>query len=558
MAFARRLTPRIGSRTTQTNMNTVLPLLTHRAWLASVPALALLLASTTISLRADAPLSPTVIRPTGTDAEGRETFSMEWNAASNLLYRIETRSGFESNTTWTPYDVVRPGDARGSYSISGANHTLESVTAARRGFFRVLEPQTEIFQIEPAVLGTNGGTVNLFGQCFSTNFTVRVGGLVLSPNVLQPGSAYSFTLAPGALGEGFHDVEILDGTNVLALAAERFSIGSAPNPLGAGSGSFARLLEVPEEPFASPVTPDLLFLKAKEKANRTRCGSNLRTMPSGEVILEEVDLVIPGRGLDFIWARTYRSRISPATTMGQGWSHSYDIRCAVDTAGNVGVRDGTGRADRYLAQTDGGYTADELFNVGSFSNGVFTLKFPDTGVWEFNSLSNTIAPGRIARIADRHGNQLTFTYDVVHRLTEIIDTLGRTNRLAYDPVGRVRTLTDFSGRTLTYTYYREQDAGGSEGDLQSCTTPPACTRRYAARTPSGWLCASSACRATAARASCPTARPTTSTVSSSRRAAVAGTRRCSGCTRSCWPSAGTVRKGTTSRRRARSDAGSLA
>ncbi|MBK8000741.1 MAG: hypothetical protein IPK15_19020 [Verrucomicrobia bacterium] len=127
------------------------------------------------------------------------------------------------------------------------------MTAARRGFFRVLEPQTEIFQIEPAVLGTNGGTVNLFGQCFSTNFTVRVGGLVLSPNVLQPGSAYSFTLAPGALGEGFHDVEILDGTNVLALAAERFSISTQPNPLGEGSGSFARLLEVPEEPFASPV-----------------------------------------------------------------------------------------------------------------------------------------------------------------------------------------------------------------------------------------------------------------------------------------------------------------
>ncbi|MBK8000742.1 MAG: RHS repeat protein [Verrucomicrobia bacterium] len=82
------------------------------------------------------------------------------------------------------------------------------------------------------------------------------------------------------------------------------------------------------------------------------------------------------------------------------------------------------------------------------------------------------APGRIARIADRHGNQLSFTYDTSHRLTEIIDTLGRTNRLGYDPVGRVRTLTDFSGRTFTYTYYREQDAGGSEGDLQSCTTPP--------------------------------------------------------------------------------------
>ena len=61
-----------------------------------------------------------------------------------------------------------------------------------------------------------------------------------------------------------------------------------------------------------------------------------------------------------------------------------------------------------------------MFNVGSFSNGVFTLKFPDTGVWEFHSLSNTIAPGRIARILRDFPNpRLLVSYlpGVLRRLT---------------------------------------------------------------------------------------------------------------------------------------------
>ncbi|MBI3192017.1 MAG: hypothetical protein HYZ36_05070, partial [Pedosphaera parvula] len=47
---------------------------------------------------------------------------------------------------------------------------------------------------------------------------------------------------------------------------------------------------------------------------------------SGEYHLEQVDLRIPGRGLDFEWRRTYRSREGRLTNMGQGWDFSYNRR----------------------------------------------------------------------------------------------------------------------------------------------------------------------------------------------------------------------------------------
>ena len=81
----------------------------------------------------------------------------------------------------------------------------------------------------------------------------------------------------------------------------------------------------------------------KEKGNRTKCTSNLRVMPAtGELLLQEEDLVVPGRGLDFVWARTYRSRTGTNTAMGQGWSHSYDIRAVWEPNSDaVRVFDGT-------------------------------------------------------------------------------------------------------------------------------------------------------------------------------------------------------------------------
>ncbi|NIP53108.1 MAG: hypothetical protein GWN67_13565, partial [Phycisphaerae bacterium] len=46
---------------------------------------------------------------------------------------------------------------------------------------------------------------------------------------------------------------------------------------------------------------------------------------SGEFYKSDVDMRIPGIAIDFDWVRTYRSRTGINTSMGNNWSHSYDI-----------------------------------------------------------------------------------------------------------------------------------------------------------------------------------------------------------------------------------------
>jgi RHS repeat-associated protein len=192
---------------------------------------------------------------------------------------------------------------------------------------------------------------------------------------------------------------------------------------------------------------------------------------SGEFQHTAVDLQIKGRGLDFIWARQYRSRLGPNTAQGHRWDFSYNIR-AQRAGPHIQVFDGGGRADIFFQQADGSYTADQFFREGRFdSNGIFKLMFADAGVWEFLPLDGRAAQGKIARIADRNGNALTFGYDTRGRLATIVDTLARTISVAYNSNGLIDSVTDFAGRQVRYLYYGSGDVNGSPGDLKTMTSP---------------------------------------------------------------------------------------
>lgn len=117
---------------------------------------------------------------------------------------------------------------------------------------------------------------------------------------------------------------------------------------------------------------------------------------SGEFVARSVDLRVPGRGLDFVWARKYRSQVGPDSALGHGWDFSYDMW--VEGGGlSVTVRDGNTRADRYLLQSNGKYAAVQLFREGEFNpDGTFTLALADGLRWNFRSLTASPAPGRVA------------------------------------------------------------------------------------------------------------------------------------------------------------------
>jgi YD repeat-containing protein len=213
-----------------------------------------------------------------------------------------------------------------------------------------------------------------------------------------------------------------------------------------------------------------------------RCSSGkLSTVPanpahgvylfSGEFHKSVVDLQIPGRGFDFIWARTYRSRTGLNTRIGNGWDYSYNIKvqpCGADLI----VYGGDARRDVYYQQPDGTWIAEGFFRVMTQNLDLsFTLTFGDNGSWTFHSLDDSNSAGQITSITDRNGNSMVFDYDVSGRLITIKDTLERNITLSYNGDGFIDGVTDFNDRTVSYQYYDGIEPNGLLGDLKSVTTP---------------------------------------------------------------------------------------
>jgi len=236
-------------------------------------------------------------------------------------------------------------------------------------------------------------------------------------------------------------------------------------------------LEPPGPAFAEPnALPSLL---GHELAHALGTSASFRPEVGDEVLLHsgetrrvEVDLHIKGRGMDFIWARWYRSGYGLDSAQGKRWDFSYNVH--IEGGGpHVKVFEGNSHSAYFLQQSDGSYAADQFFREGRFdSNGVFRLTFADTGLWEFLPLNNNQADaGKLSRIADRNGNQLTFAYDSLGRLTNVTDTLNRNIQVTYNGDGFIESVTDFTGRQVRYDYYQDFELGGSAGDLKSARSP---------------------------------------------------------------------------------------
>lgn len=194
---------------------------------------------------------------------------------------------------------------------------------------------------------------------------------------------------------------------------------------------------------------------------------------SGEMLVSAVDLRIPGRGIDFVWQRTYRSRTGPkdaSSGLGFGWDHSYNIKIRRAEPSNPGVRDivlsdGATRQDR-LIYNGTNFTAPELFVEGiEAPTNVLTLTFPNKSQWKFFSLTDVQAGrrGKIQTITDRNGNGLAFDYDSLGRLTVVHDTLDTTSHqrdIHFNYAGSsllIQSVVDFAGRTVSYEYNTGQD-----------------------------------------------------------------------------------------------------
>ena len=444
-------------------------------------------------------------------AEG-DRFELHWAGQSGARYRVQSRTNLNDVTGWSTVDVVH----------SDSNAVPVRWTAPeglrQQHFYRLAGPDAEIFTVEPAITPPNTPvTLHVAGQSFQSNDVLRLGGAAVpGANILS--SALGRVEVPPQ-PPGMQRVELVRDGLVLSFFDVFF--------FDPGSDPFYSLQEPPTLPPGAPVVKEVkggvrvghglivvpsdnvpasgrarghvtvlkshddghvTVLKGRARGHVTvlkshgggvddDCDGYLAVRPdTGEVLQQEADIAVPGRGLDFVWVRTYRSRTGGDSPMGHGWTHSYDIRCAANGQ-DMDLWDGTGRRDTLRRGACGNgvcsFSAPGMFRDGALSNEVFRLTFADSGYWEFLPLDGASAAGKIARSVDRNGNTLRFEYAASGRLRYVIDTLDRTNTLTYNAEGRIATVTDFSGRTVTYAYVRNDlDLSGAIGDLKAVTSPP--------------------------------------------------------------------------------------
>lgn len=195
---------------------------------------------------------------------------------------------------------------------------------------------------------------------------------------------------------------------------------------------------------------------------REAVGAYLHT---GEIFLEDTDVSIRGRELDWQLTRSYRSQIAYDGPLGHNWDFNWNMRLGA-LGSDVLYFDGTGRREVF------GRTLGPVFDspVGRYDvlvengDGSFTLRTPSGTLFDFHALDGSNVQGSLTRIVDRKNNEITLLYDHQGLLETTVDTLGRRVDFAYRADGRLETVTDFSGRTWTFGY-------DATGDLVSSTSP---------------------------------------------------------------------------------------
>jgi len=450
--------------------------------------------------------------------------TLHWLGILNAPYEAQARNDL-ARDGWSLLDTVIGADGPTAYTVPTGD------SPAR--FFRVLFPQPTVAAGEPALLTqTQSATIDVAGLYYYAGDLIRVGGILLSNTVFVNASLLRASLPPG-LPAGRHDIEIVSGRSGQVLAV----LPAALEAVDPAEDPYRMLLEPPGWPPAGPgasgrkginavnvkraagysaaafregrvaeIKREIETMEWNEGTRRGHvtvlknhgvdddCDGVARghvtvlkkkgidedcddvidlLLHSGELQQQTADLYLPGRGLDFVWTRTYRSRTGEPTPQGNRWTHGYDVRCLVKPGETAAwIYDGTGRKDLFLRQADGTFACPGIFREGTLADGVFRLTFADTGFWEFNPQGTLPAAGKLARIQDRNGNALTLGYDGEGRLAAITDTLGRVHTVDYTPEGRIAGVTDSTGRTVSYAYYGGGSSGGSPGDLMSVTSPP--------------------------------------------------------------------------------------
>lgn len=193
-------------------------------------------------------------------------------------------------------------------------------------------------------------------------------------------------------------------------------------------------------------------------------GADPVILATGEFIMTETDLSIPGRGFPFEFKRTYRSQFNFNGPLGHNWDFNYRefliVPDPTDPNQDILRCSGRSRMDKYVRNPDGTFTSPDGFYdiLTENPDGTFTIRNRN------GFKTNFSADGKLASLIDRNGNTMSFTYDTQGVLTTVTDTMGRDIDFTFNDKGRLVAITDFFGRTIRYTY-------DGNGDLVAVRSP---------------------------------------------------------------------------------------
>lgn len=226
---------------------------------------------------------------------------------------------------------------------------------------------------------------------------------------------------------------------------------------------------------------------------------------TGNFMLEETDLVLPGRGLSLSFTRHYRSGSVVHSTLGAKWDFNWNQYIALEwhpiqpTGGggsgafSAGQMSGAGiggiqqygitgafyyNGSQRIAMYDTpatvwrspkstfaklrqikppGYTLPQWFELRNPDGTILTFGFYDDADPFVGGRCNIY---RLTRIEDRHGNAITLDYTSLlfngktyHRLERVNDPYGQFLQFAYDPTTWLMTsVTDSFGRVVSFQH----------------------------------------------------------------------------------------------------------